>query len=73
MTREMNKPEWWDKWIAYNKHPIYISGDMAMDSVMYAIQSWDFTKEKPRKRERVLDDWIEPFFERCSNFERLEK
>ena len=52
MTREMNKPDWHNKWVKLDKG----------GSILY----WSPPKQ------RVLDEWIKPFFERCCKMERLK-
>lgn len=63
MTREMNKPDWHNKW----KNKIYL--DSSCDALIYAIQSWEFIKEE-KPKQRILDEDWKPFIDATN--ERLK-
>ncbi len=60
MTREMNKPDWCKSKILCGWWQSSIKG--------ICEKCPDY---KPK--ERVLDDWIKPFFDNCCRMEKIEK
>ena len=53
MTREMNKPDWCNKWV--KKY------DYSEIEKLQKVDCLTEVKGKWKTRERVLDDWIKPF------------
>ena len=67
MTREMNKPDYEVNWRWNKVHgKCLICRKHTRPECHFCV----YADEKPKQR--VLDEWIKPFFERCCNMERLK-
>lgn len=65
MTREMNKPDWHNEWV---NGKIYLTADTPKEAIEHLNTDFPFP---PQPKQRVLDEWIKPFFERCCNMEKI--
>lgn len=66
MTREMNKPDWHNKWL---EGKVCLNTDIPKYIIEHLNTDFPFP---PQPKERALDDWIKPFFDNCCRMEKLK-